>query len=292
MKCYLCPRMCGIERENEKGFCGGGKNIKAALSSLHMWEEPPISGINGSGTIFFSGCSLKCCFCQNYKISSENFGKEISEDELASIMLSLKERGAHNINLVTPTHYADKIACVLKKIKPQLLIPVIYNSSGYENENTIDMLDGLVDIYMPDLKYFSSYLSARYSSAPDYFKKASAAIIKMYSQVGKIVYGDDGLLKKGLIIRHMILPGAYKDSLMLLEWIEKNFDKEKILVSLMCQYTPCYKSSLFSEINRRLTSYEYKKVTDMAAEKGLNGFFQDKSSSSKNFIPNFNLEGI
>ncbi len=291
-KCTLCPRMCSVNRKTNTGYCLSPDTMRLARAALHMWEEPVISGKNGSGTIFFSGCTLRCCFCQNHKISAENFGTEVSEEKFADIIFDLQSKGAHNINLVTPTHYADKIASVISKLKPKLNIPVLYNTSGYENISTIDMLEGCIDIYLPDLKYFSPELSKRYSSAENYFEKASAAIKRMYEQVGEVKFGEDGLLKKGLVIRHMVLPGAYKDSIKLLDWINDNFDKEKILISLMCQYTPMHKSAAFEEINRRVTTYEYKKVTDHAAELGLCGFVQQKDAASIKYVPKFDLEGV
>lgn len=291
-KCYLCPRMCGADRKNNLGFCGAGEKIRVARASLHMWEEPCISGKNGSGTIFFSGCTLKCCFCQNYKISAQNFGIDISKEKLCEIMLDLQSQGAHNINFVTPTHYADKIASALLSVKDKLHIPTIYNSSGYEKVETLDMLDGLIDIYMPDLKYFSSDLSKKYSRAHDYFEKASRAIIHMYEQAGSVRLDKDGMLEGGVVIRHMVLPGAYKDSVMLLDWLAESFDTDKVMLSLMCQYTPQYKSSEYKEINRRLTTYEYEKVTDYAEKLGFSGFMQKRDSASEKYIPDFDLSGV
>ncbi len=291
-KCYLCPRMCGADRKNNLGFCGAGDKIRVARASLHMWEEPCISGKNGSGTIFFSGCTLKCCFCQNYKISAQNFGIDISKEKLCEIMLDLQSQGAHNINFVTPTHYADKIASALLSVKDKLHIPTIYNSSGYEKVETLDMLDGLIDIYMPDLKYFSGDLSKKYSRAHDYFEKASRAIIHMYEQAGSVRFDKDGMLEGGVVIRHMVLPGAYKDSVMLLDWLAENFDADKVMLSLMCQYTPQYKSSDYKEINRQLTTYEYEKVTDYAEKLGFSGFMQQRDSASEKYIPDFDLSGV
>lgn len=291
-ECRLCPRECGIDRNVSAGYCQAPASLRLARAALHMWEEPVISGTRGSGTIFFSGCNLRCCFCQNHKISAECFGSEVNDERLAEIMLELENQGAHNINLVTPTHYADRLARILSKVKPKLKIPVVYNSSGYEKVSTLDMLDGLVDIYMPDLKYFSPDLSKRYSYAEDYFEKASEAIKCMYSQVGAYRLGDDKTMTKGLLIRHMLLPSAYKDSLAVLDWIGENFERDKILVSIMAQYTPMHKSAEFGEINRRITSFEYKKVTDRAAELGLDGFVQKRDASGKGFVPSFELEGL
>lgn len=290
--CYLCPRKCGIDRSKHVGYCGAGSEIRVARASLHMWEEPPISGSRGSGTIFFSGCSMKCCFCQNYRISAENFGKEISTDDLCRIIVGLQTQGAHNINLVTPTHYADKIAATLRSLKGVLKIPVIYNSSGYELTKTIGMLDGLIDIYMPDLKYFSPKLSEKYSHAKDYFTFALNAISEMYKQVGNPVFDGAGILKKGLVIRHMVLPGAHKDSIALLDRLAGLFRPGNIILSLMCQYTPYYRSSEFKEIDRPITSYEYKKVTEYASLLGFDGFCQTREAATKQYIPDFDLSGI
>lgn len=292
-RCMLCPRFCGADRTGKTGFCGAPDKIKLARAALHMWEEPPISGQNGSGAIFFSNCTLRCCFCQNYKISAEGFGKEISIDELCSIMIRLENMSAHNINFVTPTHYADKIAHALSMVRPHMLtVPTVYNCSGYETADTIEMMNGFIDVYLPDLKYFSSELSLRYSLAKDYFAYASQAVVKMYEQVGVPVFDSEGLLKKGVIIRHMVLPGAYRDSLRLLDWLGKNFDPDSVLLSLMCQYIPQHRSKDFPEIDRRVTTYEYNKVLERAQKLGFNGYMQTKSSAAKEFIPEFDLSGL
>ncbi len=289
--CNLCPRACGADRAAEKGFCGGGYTIKAARASLHFWEEPCISGKNGSGTVFFSGCNLKCCFCQNYNISAENFGKEISIERLAEIFLELQEQNAHNINLVNPTHYVPLIIKALDIAKPRLKIPVVYNSGGYETVETIAMLDGYVDIFLPDLKYKSSLLSEKYSHAENYFGFASKAIIAMFEQVGKPIFDGD-ILKKGVIIRHLVLPNARQDSIEVLEWIANNFEKGDVLVSLMSQYTPFYKSCEHKEINRRISTFEYNKVLEKAVSLGLDGYMQEKSSAKEEYTPDFDLSGL
>ncbi len=289
--CTLCPRECGIDRTVTAGYCGGSNIIKAARAELHFWEEPCISGKKGSGTVFFSGCTLKCCFCQNYKISAENIGKEISVERLAEIFIELQDKGAENINLVNPTHYVPFIIEALDMVKSRLVIPVVYNSGGYEKTDTIALLDGYVDIYLPDIKYKSSIISKKYSKAENYFEVAAKAIEKMYEQVGEIKYKDN-LLKKGVIIRHLVLPGNRKDSIELLDWIAQTFDKDKILVSLMSQYTPFYRSGDYPEINRRVSTFEYNKVLEHAQKLGLNGFMQEKSSAKEEYTPDFDMTGI
>ncbi|MGN0637192.1 MAG: radical SAM protein [Huintestinicola sp.] len=290
--CTLCPRECRTDRENSSGICGGGFLPRAAKAYLHMWEEPCISGTRGSGTVFFSGCSLKCCFCQNYKISAENFGKEISVHRLSEIFLELQDMGAHNINLVSPTHYVPQIISALDKCRDRLHIPVAYNSGGYEKTETLELLRGYVDIFMPDIKYFSPELSEKYSSAPDYFEYASRAVSKMIGLAGKPEMDENGIMKKGVIIRHMVLPSHRRDSEAVLREINRLFDKESFLLSLMSQYTPFYKSSEHKEINRRISTYEYEKVAELAAGLGFKGYMQERSSAKEEYTPDFDLIGI
>lgn len=294
--CTLCPRMCRVDRNQTLGYCRSSTAIKAARAALHLWEEPCISGTRGSGTVFFSGCTLRCCFCQNYKISQENYGKELSVSRLSQIFLELQEQGAHNINLVTATQYVPGIIKALDLAKPALQIPVVYNCGGYERPETIQMLDGYVDIYLPDFKYFDPGLSGAYSNAPDYFNVASKAIRAMIDQVGPPVFdsaGDIPLLKKGVLIRHMVLPGAREDSIRLLHWMIENLPKDHYLISLMSQYTPFYRSKDYPAINRRITTYEYEKVLDTAIQLGLvHGFMQEKSSAKEEYTPPFQLEGL
>lgn len=290
--CTLCPRECRADREISAGICGGGLLPRAAKAYLHMWEEPCISGTRGSGTVFFSGCSLKCCFCQNYKISAEKFGKEISIDRLSEIFLELQDKGAHNINLVSPTHYVPQIISALDKCSHDLHIPVAYNSGGYEKAETLELLRGYVDIFMPDIKYFSPELSEKFSSAPDYFEYASKAVSKMIELVGKPEIDEKGIMKKGVIIRHMVLPSHRQDSETVLREIDKLFDKDSFLLSLMSQYTPFYKSSEHKEINRRISTYEYEKVAELAAELGFKGYMQERSSAKEEYTPDFDLIGI
>lgn len=267
-----------------------GEEITAAKAYLHKYEEPPISGTSGSGTVFFSGCNLSCVYCQNDRISHEYFGKQITPEQLSDIFLSLEQKGAHNINLVTPSHFSLPILKALDIAKPKLNIPIVFNSSGYETLETLKLWDGYIDIYLPDLKYHSSVLSKKYSGAENYFEFAGKAVFEMKSQVGDLVYDDNGLLKKGLIIRHLILPGCYKDSLDILKWISKNILGD-FLVSIMNQYTPTSRVK-GTELDRRVSTYEYKKVLALAEELGLNGFSQMRESAESIFTPDFNLEGI
>lgn len=291
--CSLCPRNCHIDRTSSFGFCQSSSQIKAARAALHHWEEPCISGTRGSGAVFFSGCTLRCCFCQNYSISSETYGKEISEQKLVQIFLELQNQGAHNINLVTATQYLPSILNALDRIKDKLNIPVVYNSSGYEKPETIRLLKDYVDIYLPDLKYFSSKLSQKYSKAEDYFKVASNAVRLMIEQTGKPVFDSDGILQKGVIIRHLVLPNCRKDSITLLHWIKETLPDKSYLISLLSQYTPFYKSHEYPELNRRITTYEYESVLKEAISLGLvEGFMQEKSSAKEEYTPPFNLEGL
>lgn len=303
--CQLCPRMCKVDRRIQTGFCGCGVQPRAARAALHQWEEPYISGLHGSGTVFFSGCTLRCCFCQNHRISQEGLGKELTVRELADIFLRLQDQGAHNINLVTPTHYLPGILPALDLVKKALLIPVVYNCGGYERPEIIKELQDYVDVWLPDLKYYSPHLSARYSQAPDYFTAASEAVLQMIRQTGPPVFSDcqetteDGqmttyrLMKRGVIIRHMVLPGQKEDSLHLLQWMAKHLPPKQFLISLLSQYTPFYHSDRFPELNRRITSYEYQKVVDAALELGLDqGFLQEKSSAKEEYTPPFDLEGL
>ena len=288
-ECMLCPRECRADREGGAlGFCGVGSKIKIARAAPHFWEEPIISGSRGSGTVFFSGCSLRCVFCQNKKISHGTLGREIDEAELERIIFGLCDEGVHNINFVTPTHYADKIARLLEKIKPSLPVPVVWNTSGYEKAQTLDMLDGLVDIYLPDFKYFDPELGKKYSAAPDYQEVASAAIERMFSQVGKCRLGEDGLLKKGMIVRHLVLPGCRKDSIRAVEHLADILPTDGVYLSIMSQYTPEFAMDCeFSNLRRRVTSFEYESVLRRADELGFIGFSQERSAATSDFTPEF-----
>ena len=291
-KCNLCPRKCGIDRSlGELGFCKEGEDIRIARYSLHAFEEPPVSGKRGSGTIFFSGCNLRCEFCQNMIISQgEQKGYSVSEERLGEIMLELRDMGAENINLVTPTHFADKIASVLRRIKPEIHIPIVYNSSGYESTEALKMLDGLVDVYLPDFKYFSNEIAAKYSSAQNYRENAERAICEMYRQVGGCEFDKRGMLVRGLIVRHLVLPTCRRDSMAVLSRIAELMPKKDFYVSIMSQYTPDFakkNGSPHTELHRRITSFEYSSVLSHASDLGLNGFCQDKSSSTADFTPDF-----
>lgn len=291
--CQLCPRTCKVNRTVSTGFCGCTNEVKAARAALHLWEEPCISGTQGSGTVFFSGCTLKCCFCQNSQISCENFGKTLSVSQLSEIFLKLQEEGAHNLNLVTPTQYLPFIIEALDNIKKLLSIPVIYNCGGYERPEVISLLKDYVDIYMPDLKYYDASLSFSYSKAKDYFSFASKAIQKMIEQTGVPTFNKEGILQKGVLIRHLVLPGCKEDSMKLLERISETLPKDSFLLSLLSQYTPVYKASMYPKINRKVTTYEYNKVLDKAISLGLTqGFMQERSSASSAYTPSFQLEGL
>ena len=289
MKCDLCPRKCGINRNESVGFCGVTNTLKVARAGLHFWEEPIISGASGSGTIFFSGCNLKCVYCQNYDISNEAFGKEITIKHLAEIFKELEEKGANNINLVTPSHYAKQIVEALKIYKPN--IPIVYNTSGYDSLEVLKVMEGWVDVYLTDLKYCSSELSKKYSKAENYFEVATSAILEMVRQQPNNVF-ENGMLKKGVVVRHMVLPTHTQDSFKVLDWIKQNLGDET-LVSVMGQYTPYYNSKNYPEINRKLKPLEYKMVLNHCIKLGLtNGFSQELDSASEEYIPPFNLEGV
>lgn len=287
MICSICPRHCNVDRSVNLGFCQSPDNFRVARAALHFWEEPCISGKEGSGTVFFSGCNLKCVFCQNNEISAENKGVEISDDKLISIFENLISQGANNINLVNPTHYAKRLAKVLGRWKSP--VPIVYNSSGYEEVKTLKMLDGLIDIYLPDLKYIRAEKAMRYSKAADYFEKASAALLEMRRQVEDKFDGD--IMKSGMIIRHLILPQNTNSSIAVLDFIKSNFPNT--FVSLMAQYTPCGDLSEFPEINRKITKREYEKVVNYAFDNSFDKLFiQELSSADKSFIPKFDFTGV
>lgn len=291
--CAACPRRCGALRKPAQpsgGFCGMPAGFVVARAALHQWEEPCISGQHGSGTVFFSGCSLRCVYCQNQQISLGRYGALVTEENLLRMFDRLIEQGAHNLNLVNPTHYAPMLAKALKKYCSP--VPVIYNSGGYERIEMLKALEGLVDIYLPDLKYVDSAVSLRYSGAADYFDYASKAILEMSRQVGKAAFDENGVMKKGLIVRHLILPRNTAQSIKALTWIRENLP-ERTLVSLMCQYTPCGELENFPELQRRLTRREYEKVVDQMLELGLTGgYLQELSSAKEEYIPPFDLTGV
>lgn len=290
-ECNLCPRNCRINRYEQLGACGANEKLKIAYYSLHLWEEPIISGKNGSGTIFFSNCNLKCIFCQNRKISTGGYGKEIDSNKLKEIMLTLQNNNAHNINLVTPTHYVPQILEVLKEIKnKELTIPVVYNTSSYENVSTIDMLDGMVDIYLADFKYFDDNLGVKYSNCKNYFIYASLAIDRMYRQVGSFVIEND-LMKSGLIVRILVLPGHVNDAIKIIDYLYAKYGNN-IILSIMNQYTPI-ECLDFDNLNRKITSEEYNKVVEYALNLGVDfAFIQDGETQSESFIPDFDVSII
>jgi putative pyruvate formate lyase activating enzyme len=292
--CNQCPRQCNVDRGNQIGFCGVPEQPKLAKACLHMWEEPCISGINGSGAVFFSGCNLKCIYCQNFDISQNNFGKIISIDRLKHIFIELTDKGAHNINLVNPSHYTEAIKQALLSLKQEgkLSVPVVYNSNGYETIDTLRTMEGMVNVYLPDLKYFSEKTSSKYSKAQDYPKVSKQAILEMYNQVGSPLLDENGIIKQGLIIRHLILPGHTKESINVLNWISDNLPKS-VYVSLMSQYTPYYACGKYPEINRPITRNEYEKVVNHLYKLGLEeGYIQERQSADTQYIPDFNLEGV
>ena len=291
--CTLCPRKCMADRTVSHGVCGAGVLTAAAKASLHKWEEPCISYKNGAGTVFFSGCSLHCRFCQNNSISNELYGKELTIPQLADVFLSLRDKGADNIELVTPTHFVPQIVRALDMVKDRLGIPVVYNTGGYELKSTIDMLNGYIDVYMPDIKYFSSEISARYSSAPDYFECASEAVKAMINQVGRLSYNSEGGLMRGTIIRHLVLPSHRHDSISIMDWIAANTSPDNVLVSIMNQYTPfSFVPDDMPELKRRVTKMEYRTVAEHAAALGINGFTQQSSSAKADYVPDFDLSGL
>lgn len=281
-KCNNCARMCNINRDKNIGFCKSTNRCKIAKVMLHHWEEPVISGNNGSGAIFFSNCNLRCVFCQNYEISHEGYGKEISLQDLINIFRDLEKHGAHNINLVTPTHYADQILEALKLYKPN--IPVVWNSNGYESIEYITKLLDYVDIFLFDLKYYDSTISEKYSDAPNYFNIASQNILKVRQHIPNDII-EDGLMKKGIIVRHLVLPNNTNDSIKILQWIKENIPSTTI--SIMSQYIPYYKACDYPEINRRITKLEYKRVLSMCNKLELNGFMQGLESADEMYTPNF-----
>ena len=292
--CNLCIRKCNINRlSGELGYCKAGKNVKLAKVSLHMWEEPCISGSNGSGTIFFSNCNLQCVFCQNYRISCEGFGKEISIERLSEIFIEQQSRGAHNINLVTPTHYVPQIISALDIAKSNgLSIPILYNTNSYETIETIQALKGYVDVFLADLKYYDDKYAVEYSNAPNYFKTASNAIRTMFEQVGDVEFYNDGLIKKGVIIRHLMLPGLLFDSKKIIDYIYKTFG-DSVYISLMNQYTPMYNAYKHPKINKPLNPKHYDTLIDYCISLGITrAFIQESGTNSEYYVPNFNLKWV
>ena len=288
-KCKICPHNCGVNRLNGNiGRCKSNGNIKLAMASIHNFEEPCISGENGSGTVFFSNCNMNCVFCQNYKISQQGLGREISIKELAEIFIDEQNKNAENINLVTPTMYVYHIIEAIKIAKNKgLKIPIVYNSNGYENVETIKKLKGYIDIYLPDLKYYDDDFAFKYSGVKNYFENATSAIKEMYNQVGSPVLDENGMMKKGLIIRHLVLPNNLQNSKDVLKWINDNIDK-KVFVSVMAQYFPTNKAKDFPEINRKLTKEEYEEIENYLYSLDLdNGYIQELGEHEEEYVPDF-----
>lgn len=290
--CKICPRECRVDREkDERGFCGVGRDAVVSHVCKHFFEEPVISGRNGSGAVFFGGCNLRCVFCQNKDISRGVHGKTLDAVALSELFLKTEESGVHNINLVTPTPHVMVIVKALERIKDRLRIPIVYNTSLYETKETVRMLDGLVDIYLPDLKYADNEIALRYSLAPKYVESAFSALEEMLRQQPACVV-EDGIMKKGVIVRHLCLPSRSGDSLAVLERLSRYLDKYDLRLSLMSQYTPEFLDdpSAFKEINRRITSLEYGRVSKKAIELGFEGYFQERTSACKDFTPDFDAE--
>lgn len=294
-RCTLCPRNCNVDREaGERGVCGvTGEGILGARAALHMWEEPCISGECGSGTVFFSGCSLRCIYCQNYEIAHAESGKRITVERLSEIFLELAKKGAHNINLVTPTHYTPEIIrAVLRARACGLTLPIIYNCSGYEKVETLKMLEGIVDIYLTDFKYMESDLAAKFSKAPDYPTIAKEALKEMVRQTGAPVFDENDLMKKGVIVRHLLLPNHLKNAKAVVQYVYETYG-DQVYLSLMNQYTPLPQVRHIPELNRKVTDREYEKLLDYAIDLGVEqAFIQEGETAEESFIPSFSCEGI
>ncbi len=287
--CTLCPRNCHADRAGGlRGYCGVDDTLRVARYAPHFWEEPPLSGIRGAGAIFFSGCSLRCVYCQNHDLSHEAYGSEISDDRLFAIILELQALGVHCIDLVTPSHYADRLIPILTRVKHKLRIPIVWNSSGYEKVETLRRLEGLVDVYLPDFKYVSTELAKKYSDAHDYSTVATAALAEMYRQTSSIEFDADGMAKRGVIVRHLVLPGGRNDSIAVLDLIGKTVPINDIRLSLMSQYTPDFATNApYKELHRRVTSFEYNSVLSHAEALGFEGYFQERCSADRCFTPDF-----
>lgn len=291
--CRLCPRCCGVNRnKGERGFCGADSTVRVGRASLHYWEEPCLSGERGSGTVFFSYCTLQCVYCQNSQISHDHLGKEITLSRLAEIFLELQEKGAHNLNLVTPTHYVPQIITALDAAKADgLSLPVVYNTSGYERAETLRLLDSHVDIYLPDFKYASAGSASRYSAAGDYADVVKAALDIMTEQAGLPSFDEDGMMKRGVIVRHLILPGHYEETREILRYLHKRYG-DRIYISLMNQYTPFARAKDYPEINCKVPQRDYDALVDYAVELGVeNGFIQEEGTAEESFIPLFDGQG-
>ena len=293
VKCSLCPRGCDVDRQVKTGYCGVGNTLRVARAALHFWEEPCISGEEGSGAVFFTGCNLRCVFCQNYHIARAEQGKEITIERLAEIFLELQEQKANNINLVTATHYVPQVIEALKIAKNKgLYIPVVYNCGGYESVETLKMLEGFVDIYLPDFKYVDEERAKRYSRAKDYPEVAKKALAEMIRQQPQAKFDERGIMEKGVIVRHLMLPGGIKDSKAVVKYLYETYG-DQIFVSLMNQYTPLPHVAEYPEINRNLKKFEYDRLVDYAISIGVeNGFVQEGETAKESFIPAFTNEGV
>lgn len=288
--CNICPRKCNVIRKQQTGFCKMAELPVVARAALHKWEEPCINGTKGSGTIFFSGCSLKCVFCQNFKISNENYGKQITVDNLRKLYFDLISQGAHNINLVNPTHF---IKPIIQSLDRPLPVPIVYNSSGYENVSSIELLKNKIQIYLPDLKYADNTIAKKYSKVDNYFEITTNAIIEMYKQVGNYEFDTDGIIQKGVIIRHLVLPNNIENTFKVIDWVKDNFKNGEIIFSLLNQYIPYGQAYLYPEINRKLFKREYKKVEQYLFDSGIeDGYIQELSSAKDNYIPPFNINEL
>ncbi len=290
-KCNICPKNCNIDRKSSRGFCKMPERIFVAKHMLHKWEEPCISGKNGAGTIFFSGCNLKCVYCQNKAISRGVAGKEYNASELLDLIISLADEGAECIEFVTPTHYTRALIPIIKEARKSISLPFVWNSGGYESVESLRALDGLIDIYMPDIKYFSGEISKAYSNAEDYFPRAADALCEMLRQVGTPKYNDIGMLERGVIMRHLVLPGCRDDSICMLTEVSKRISPKSVILSLMSQYTPDFydiSDGGYKNLTRRLTTYEYSSVLKTAESLGFDGYFQSRESASAAYTPNFN----
>ena len=289
VNCTLCPRRCGVNRNEKIGVCGADNRLKIARAAAHFWEEPCISGKNGSGAVFFSGCTLRCVYCQNYEISSGGKGDFVNEEAFVSILFSLKEEGVHNINLVTPDQYLATLAPILKRVKSELALPIVINCSGYESLEMLSLLDGVADVYLVDFKYADDALAKRLSGVSNYVKTVTEALPVMLSQVGKPRFSEDGMLEKGIILRHLVLPGERKNSLAVLDRVKELLSLDDFLLSLMSQYTPNGKEGAPS---RTLTRFEYQSVAERAESYGFDGYFQAFSSQNQAFTPAFDGKGV
>jgi putative pyruvate formate lyase activating enzyme len=291
MDCIICPHNCQIDRASQVGICQAPAGFEISHIQLHQWEEPCLSGTKGSGTIFFTHCNLKCSYCQNFKISQEGYGKIISQADFIKLVLKLKNQGAHNLNLVSPTCYTDLLAKIFPDLKKEINLPFVWNSNAYEKVETLKKLDGLVDVYLPDLKYYSNELALKYSQAPNYFPIALAAIKEMLRQVGSVEFDHHDLIKKGVIIRHLVLPGHIEDSKKVLQTIKDNF-ADNVWVSLMSQYYPVHKAQLNPVVNRTLTKQEYDEIKNFFEQLDFSGYFQEQNSASANYTPHWELGSL